>query len=306
MKVFFDTRDLIYLKKVRFGDVAGMSVKQQKEYDLVLKAIENGLAIPVICREQPWEWLNDQDTTEANRIAQVLDQAPSVYYLPDHGLVFVLEATAEATRMFNIDVEVPSPLVRVGEANAALHFIAQRVPAMKADWDALGLPDSAERFSDVRGLVRTTAQTKAVSPGPTDVERQWLLQQGIDQTRAGISREKNAPRAAAIDRLRRVEPLGDLLNSIGVANSNLERFWVELDIRNCPAIHLWSEWWWRYASGKTRITLTDPVDIGYLAAYAYSDFALAEKQMVGFVRSANSDCRNRVFSSPADLIRALE
>jgi len=308
-RVFFDTRDLVYMKNVAGrGPSSALSTEQRRGYSNLLKAIDDGLIWPVICLHQPVEWLNDDGAGEAYAIAQVLDRTDDLYYVLDHVLVFCIEAANEAVRLAPSGVAVPSPIIRIGTENIAIRFLAENVAMMKAHYDALGLAGATAAYADARAIVRSVDDPAQRALGPTAQEQHDLFQSALKRSFDEMPRLRSHPEQTAVEWLLNVPMVRELVAALGV--SNLDEFRAAFDLNNCPALRLWSRFWWRFAKAKEAaqkgIERTDPPDITYLAAYVYADYSLAERRMTSFIRQADNEMATRAFSNPSELLAELE
>lgn len=307
-RVFIDTGHLIELTKVhqdRTAYLSAQSVIRTDAYQRILNGLREGLIVPLIGTRQPFEWCTDGNTESGLEIAAVLDLAPACYLIADHVIVYMIEALAEAVRILKPEAtSLPAVFHRVTERDEVTHFVLENMPGGKEKWNAEGFASVDHKYRSVRNLVQVAATVNQQRGNLIAQDREDKFRLAFRQSRREVDQERESPRDALMQRLRRIDAVSELAVALGLPN-NLDEVWDTLNINNCPALSLWSKLWWRYVGGKDRPVENDSDDVSFLPAYAYSEFALTERQMKHFVCSADRSCESTVFSNPQDLTNSL-
>jgi hypothetical protein len=272
-------------------------------YQKLLGLLTAGSVVPVIGFSQPYEWVR-KGLDEGNEIAGVLDLAPACYECCPHSDAFMFEVMAESNRLFpSSALRLPDLMHDIRAGDSAAEFLNARVPSFRAGVNLPTGPHVLHRtFQSARDLVRVSARVSRSDPPANAVYR--LYQHAFAQTRSRMSTERFRPKQAIVERLRRHDLLLELIGTVTPA-IDVNLLWEGLDIDRCPAIRLWTQFWWRMVQNQGHAHMNDPTDVEMLPVYVYADFSLTERRMCGHVRAADRRLGDRVFREPHDLIDAL-
>jgi hypothetical protein len=305
-RIYLDLRDVIEVCRVRRG-VSRTSEARRSEYQTISNAVINGICTvlfnPAVCAEfdatppgvEPWEDIVEFFTT-----------APSVLEV-DSLYAYTIELVDEVRRLLP-GIPLPSaPVLRApGEWNEATMELLRHHP----DWKNRGelIPASRPKNLAVRDWMDSMRRMAHREPATLRARIEgW--RESVAQTRRyfhSVAKDAIAP-DALVHWMRHANRLDAIITSAApeVDASQLLR---RVDIRRCPAANAFVRAFWVYVYelGDRLPGDNDSDDWVQVPAIVHADFALVEKRMRHYLTAGCTELAARVFTKPADLVRALE